>query len=51
MDPSKVGSWYCIHNTSFTSLLKYGPNKIEHQITLGHNGLPVINILSYWERS
>jgi spore coat protein U-like protein len=47
MNGCKYGSWNCIHNTSFSSKLKNGPNKQEYLITLGRKGLPVTNTLVY----
>ncbi len=37
----------CIHNTSFSSVLTNGPNKLKCYIKLGWKGLPVTNTLTY----
>ncbi len=39
---------YLIHNTSFSSFLTNGSNKLERYITLSHKGFPVAKTLAYW---
>jgi len=44
----KAGSWDCIHNTSFSSRLTNGPNKLECYIALRWKHLPIANTLASW---
>ncbi len=51
MEAGKLGRWYRIHNTPFSSQLTNRPNKLDCSIKLSWNGIPMTNALTYWDSS